>query len=516
VRTVTAASRGYRESLPFVRVDAASRRAARIERLGLTVTSAVLLFGLWLTYTGQRADAGPAAADLSAGRVVNLSALSDARALLPALAIFKDAGERAAVAGAIYERARDASRGRLEHVGGLAGVSLPAARVQSNPRFAVLNGRLRARGGSEVPVLTAADIAAIKPALVVRTPREHQRRLLEAVLLFLAAFWLASLVRGALGVTGDPLLLPIVQLLTGLGLMTMIAMRDPLRDTLAAVTVAQGVAAGCLAWIAIGVVDFESPRLRRAVLAPLAAACALAAALLLFGGGPAGSDAKVNLLGVQPVELIRPLFVFSLAAYFARRWQFLRDLTAPLAPASSGGHLRLPRWRDVRPLVISLGTLLAFSFLQKDLGPALVLSCIFLGLFGLARARGGLVAAGAAAVVAVVAIGYLLGVPGTVARRVAIWLDPWDNALQGGDQVAHGLWALAVGGPLGVGSGAGDPQLIPAGHTDLVIAALGEELGFVGVAAVVALLALLTWRMLRTALRAPGDYTAFLAFGLTW
>ena len=498
-----------------LRIDEATRRAARIERLGLAITSAVLALGLWLTYAEQRADVAQVTADLEAGRVVNLSSLKSASDLLPALAIFKDAGERAVVAEAIYQRTRDAEAGPVQHVGGLASLSLPAERVQSDARLAVLNARLRARGGSQVALLTTADITAIKPSLVVRTPREHRRRMVEAVALFMVAFWFASLVRGALGATGDPLLLPIVHLLTGLGLMTMTGLRDPVRDTLAAALVAQGVAAGCLVWIAVSVVDFETPRLRRAVLAPLAAACGLALVLLLFGGGPAGSDAKVNLFGVQPVELIRPLFVFSLAAYFARRWQFLRELSEPLAPAASGGHVRLPRWRDVRPLAISLGTLLAFSFLQKDLGPALVLSCVFLGLFGLARARGGLVVAGLAAVVIVAWIGYLLGVPATVARRVAIWLDPWDNALQGGDQVAQGLWALSVGGVAGVGPGVGDPQFIPAGHTDLVIAALGEELGFIGVAVVVSLLALLTWRMLRTALRAPGDYTAFLTFGLT-
>ena len=63
--------------------------------------------------------------------------------------------------------------------------------------------------------------------------------------------------------------------------------------------------------------------------------------------------------------------------------------------------------------------------------------------------------------------------------------------------------------------GVGDPQFIPAGHTDLIVAAIGEEIGFVGLAAVTVLFALLVWRLLRIALRAPGDYTAFLTVGLT-
>ena len=57
--------------------------------------------------------------------------------------------------------------------------------------------------------------------------------------------------------------------------------------------------------------------------------------------------------------------------------------------------------------------------------------------------------------------------------------------------------------------------MIPAGHTDLVMAALGEELGYIGFASIAVLFAILVWRLLRISLRAPGDYTAFLTVGLT-
>ncbi|MDQ3440755.1 MAG: FtsW/RodA/SpoVE family cell cycle protein, partial [Planctomycetota bacterium] len=236
----------------------------------------------------------------------------------------------------------------------------------------------------------------------------------------------------------------------------------------------------------------------------------------LFGDGPTGSGARVNLLGMQPVEIIRPLFIFSLAAYFARRWQFLREFSEDVgAPRKLRRYVRLPRMKDVRPLAISLGTILVFHFLQKDLGPALVLSCVFLGLYGMARGGGGLVILGFLGLIGGLAAGYALGVPATITRRVAIWADPWENALQGGDQISHAVWALASGGFPGLGLGVGDPQLIPAGHTDLIVAAIGEEIGFVGLAAVTVLFALLVWRLLRIALRAPGDYTAFLTVGLT-
>ncbi len=65
-----------------------------------------------------------------------------------------------------------------------------------------------------------------------------------------------------------------------------------------------------------------------------------------------------------------------------------------------------------------------------------------------------------------------------------------------------------------MGIGRGDPQVVPAAHTDLILSALGEEWGFLGVAAVFALYAFLVWRALRIALRARTDYEFFLAAGL--
>ena len=479
-----------------LRVDRPSiSRAVRVERLGLAVTSVVVSFGLALTFAGQASEFSSLTTAIESGRVIDLHALKNRHQLVPLLTMFPEPAERIAVSESVYEHLNGpAPRQSLTHVGALAAF----------------------RNGAGVDLFTVSDIATLKPAVVVRTPSAYRWQILVASALFIAVFWLTHGVRWLLGATGDPLLLPIVQLLTGIGVMAMIALRDPLRDTLAAVTVVGGIAAGCVVWAALSLIDFERPRLRREVLVPLCAAVTLAAALLLFGEGPTGSGAKVNLFGIQPVEVIRPLFILSLAAYFARRWQFLREFSEDVGSSRTlRRYVRLPRMKDVRPLAISIGTLLMFFFLQKDLGPALVLSCVFLGLYGMARARAALVIGGFIALLAGLVAGYALGVPATIARRVAIWADPWDNALQGGDQISHAVWALASGGFEGLGLGIGDPQYIPAGHTDLVVAAIGEEIGFVGLAAVAALFALLVWRLLRIALRAPGDYTAFLTMGLT-
>jgi cell division protein FtsW (lipid II flippase)/cell division protein FtsI/penicillin-binding protein 2 len=455
-------------------------------------TSAVVLLGIGLAYNGQTSEFDTARRGLSTRRIVNLATLESAQDLAPALRSFNDAAKREAVAKEVFRRIGPGQNAvSLTHVGALTTLTMP------------------------VPLFTSADVAAIKQGLVVRTPEDYRRQILIAISLFMAAFWLAHLVRSMGSSTGDPIVLPVTHLLTGIGLAIMLALRDPLRDTVPAAVYAGGVAAGCALFTAIGFVDFEDPRLRRAVLPPLVVAVLLATALLTFGTGPAGSGAKVNLLGVQPVEAIRLLTAFSLAAYFARRWQFLRDFSAAVGPSRRRWHhLRVPRWKDVRPLAVTIGTLLALFFLQKDLGPALVLSCVFLGLYGMARGRGALVVCGFVTLAAGFAAGYALGIPSTVTRRVAMWLNPWENGISGGDQIAHALWAFSSGAAWGVGPGTGDPQLIPAGHTDLVLAAIGEELGLVGVATVAGLFALLVWRILRIARRAPGDYTAFLVAGL--
>lgn len=488
-------------------------RAANVEALGLAACSIVVLLGIVLASSARLS--GPLAGDGSAVPLLDLRRLSAPKDLDPVLGMFAEPAERAAVAQAVFQRAASASPA-LEHVGGLAPVSIPAAEVRRNAHFAVLRARLDRRPGiTAVPVFTSADIAAIKPSVVVRSPAEYRGRIRTAAALLLGAFWIAHLVRRRRRTEDDPVLLPILLLLCGIGLTSMIALRDPLRDTVAASTFAAGVGMGVLVLLGASELDLERTPLRRSVLAPLSAAIALASLLLLFGSGPGSSGVKVNLSGGQPVEVIRLLVVLALAAYFARRFEFLRELSEPATPGRPWlRYVRAPRWTDLRPVAVSMSLVLAFFFLQKDLGPALVLSCVFLAMYGVARGRATFVLAGFAMLVAGFALACWIGFPSTVRQRVLIWFDPWTNGVAGGNQIAHGLWALASGAVWGFGPGLGSPQSIPEGHTDFILAAAGEELGFVGLAAILVLYALLCWRCLRIAARAPGDYTAFLATGL--
>jgi hypothetical protein len=169
----------------------------------------------------------------------------------------------------------------------------------------------------------------------------------------------------------------------------------------------------------------------------------------------------------------------------------------------------------VLPVIVGVGLALLLFFLQKDLGPALVFGCLFLSLYGVARKQIALVVVGVLLMLSGFVVGYALGYPSTIVTRVAMWQSPWQNAMRGGDHLAQSLWAYASGGPTGAGLGLGEPSAIPEAHTDMVLATLGEELGFIGILSIALLYAALFYRGFHIALRARGDYTFFLALGMT-
>jgi len=396
---------------------------------------------------------------------LNLNAVRSADDLLPVLEAFPDRAELAPKLFDYLQRAR------------------PIANV-----------------GALVRVMPRRQVARLKPLVAVRSTADFQRELLRSAGLYFAGFYVGALVWWLARFRGDRALIPALQLLSGIGFALMLSLRDPLRDTLEFHKFAVGVFLGCLL-LALPAFDwFDYRRLSDWCYTPLFGALALFGLLMVFGTGPAGNDAKVNLGPFQPVELIKILIVLFLAGYFTRQWERLRDLG---------------RFRDVIPVACATAIAIFLFFVLKDLGPALVTFFVFLACFTTARGRPWLGLAGVAALVGSVVIGYHYGQPHTVVQRIDMWLSPWDNLVRGGDQLAHGLWAFATGGPTGSGPGWGDPGLIPAGNTDLVLPAIGEEGGFAAVAAVCLLFAFLIGRGLRAAARAETTYGFFLALGLS-
>jgi cell division protein FtsW (lipid II flippase)/cell division protein FtsI/penicillin-binding protein 2 len=479
----------------------------------LCCASLLVACGLVLVLPAKTQDFADLSQRLTGGELLNLNAITGPQELSGVVEMLGDADERA-YAG---ERAWNflEQHRPLPNVGALSRLRLRASDAESDPRAHGLWEKQLARAKVATPTsLPLLPLARIKPLLIVRTPEEFLRSFALWVLLYLAGFWAVHVIWRLRRFRGDSSILPALHLLTGIGLILMVSLRDPLRDTLEFKKFAWGVLLGCAMLLLPLVKPFQYRSFSRWIYTPLLTAFALFLALLRFGSGPTGSDAKVNLGPFQPVELIKVLLVFFLAGYFAHNWERLRDLHQKTFVPRRLRWLELPRASHALPVMCGVACALALFFVLKDMGPALVIGFVFLAMFAVARGRAGLALLGVTCLVGGVIIGCHYGTPHTVVERVSMWLAPWNNDVRGGDQLAHSLWAFATGGPWGSGPGWGDPSVIPAGHTDLVLSAIAEEWGLPGVISVGLLFALLVHRAFRIALRAPDEYASFLALGL--
>ncbi len=533
------------------RSTAAQRRRGRswrsaLERdhlvpLGLAL--GVALLALAMVYPTRSAGFGNVRLALARGEMVNLNSVRSAAPLESILrGVLPDAPERAFVASEMFKRLPAGGAERpLENVGALATMRVRADAVAGRADLPGISARgatalatAAARGDAKAPaaskdaaakpsaapvmigLFTSEQFQALKPSLVVRDGGRFAGSFMLHVLIFVAAFGFMHFGLHATGKSGDRWLVPVALALSGIGFAMLVSLREPLRDQLLFTRFAEGVLFGGVAMVLCAIPSYERTVLRRLAFVPLLGALALSLALVVLGRGPSGSDAKVNLFGTQPMELIRLLLVLFLAGYFSSKWALLRELDErPLGDAWYLKLLKLPRLHHVLPVAIGVALSVLFFFVQRDLGPALLLLGLFLSLYAVTRREVGLALGGLAVVFGAFVVSYVLGFPRTVSLRTAMWLDPWENGLSRGDQIAHGLWAFASGGLSGTGLGLGAPSVVPAAHTDLILASVGEELGFIGLLACFALFALLIARGFRIARRAPEAYTMYLGLGLT-
>jgi len=378
--------RGSRGRIPGFDIDrrggGRDREAALLALSGAVVLCCILY--TWLAVSRPLADTE---GRLERGEVVNLNAVSRSGDLLPLLAFLDTPQERSFVADHIRERV---SAGTLDNVGEIGHIRVQASEIDP-PRMPGLSARIRASGRGSATLLSAAQLRQLKPRLLVRTPAQFRKTTLLGAALLFAGFLLAHLVLRFRRFRGDLLLLPLLLLLSGLGFALMMSLRDPLRDLPLHLRFALGVLAGCALFLAGALIDLERTPLPRRGVWALGLAAVLSGLLIVFGAGPGGSDAKVNFLGFQPVELIKILIALFLAGYFADRWELLREVPERRLPLGKASRvLTLPRLEYALPPLVAIGTVLFFFFLQKDLGPALVLAGLFLILFSVARGRPGM------------------------------------------------------------------------------------------------------------------------------
>ena len=376
-------------------------------------------------------------------------------------------------------------------------------------------------------------------------------RNLELVLLIIAcgivAFAIILVQLGALGHV-DPTVITLAAGLAVLALVMHVVLRvvapqaDPLILPIATLINGIGIAEIYRIDIASGVFGWNSAGIRQIMWTGIAIAIAIAVliivrnhrvlqrysyiamivgiALLLLpmlpGIGRTINGARVWIgvgpFSFQPGELGK----VALAIFFAGYLVTARDSLSMVGRKVLG--LTLPRARDLGPILVVFAASMAVLIFQRDLGTSLLYFGLFLVMLYVATGRASWII-----------IGLLLFAGGAVAvyklvpyvdGRVQAWLNPFSNsnynATGGSYQLVQGIFGLAHGGILGTGLGLGAPQKTPLAASDFIFDSLGEELGLVGIFAILALYLLFVSRGLRIGFTGQDDFGRLLGVGLAF
>jgi cell division protein FtsW len=304
----------------------------------------------------------------------------------------------------------------------------------------------------------------------------------------------------------DPLLLFAVLGLVGIGLVMVysasaIAAQDKLGDSFFFLK-RQAIAAG-IGFLAMGTAMKIGYRRSARLAYPLMIlAGLLLVAVIIPGIGSTAGGARrwIRFPGVsiQPAEIAKVAWVIYLSYSLAKKREKVKSFSV--------GFL---------PHVFAAGVLVLLCMMEPDFGSAVTLLVLMFVLLFAAGARmsflvGSVLMAIPFAYAAIAHSPYRM-------KRITAFLDPWAHRHDIGYQVAESLMSIGSGGVGGLGLGDGRQKLffLPEAHTDFIFAIIGEELGLLGVTALIAFYGLILWRGIRASLRASEPYGTYLGLGLT-
>ncbi|HEY1116680.1 MAG TPA: FtsW/RodA/SpoVE family cell cycle protein [Acidimicrobiales bacterium] len=310
----------------------------------------------------------------------------------------------------------------------------------------------------------------------------------------------------------DGILLPLAALLNGIGYVFIVRLDEAQSDG--------GRLAGLQAmWTAIGIGAFIATLLfvrrsrslerYRYTFAAIGLVLLLLPLLPVVGRTINGSRIWISIgpANFQPGEAAKIVLAIFFAGYLVERRELLALSTFRLGP------LHLPDPKHLGPILLAWGISLAVMTLQKDLGSSLLFFVLFVVMLWVATGRTTYLTLGGTLFLAGATFAYSQF--SHVRDRVEVWLDPWPVAADEGYQIVEASYALADGGIAGTGLALGTPTRIPEVETDFIFAAIGEELGLLGAAAVLCAYLLMVGAGLRVALRADSAFDTLLATGLT-
>ncbi|MCQ9369020.1 FtsW/RodA/SpoVE family cell cycle protein [Brevibacterium sp. 91QC2O2] len=215
----------------------------------------------------------------------------------------------------------------------------------------------------------------------------------------------------------------------------------------------------------------------------------------------------------QPGEIAK----ICMAIFFAGYFNTYRDQLTLAGKKILG--LRLPRLRDCGPMAIALVCAFAVLVVEKDLGTALLFFGMFVAMLYIATGIKTWIVIGLAAFGAVAFLASRIFTH--VQQRVDGWLhalDPeqYDKKVGNSYQLVQGMFGMAQGGLGGTGLGKGRPQIVPFANSDFIYTSLGEELGMVGLFAILVLYLIFVQRGFKTALKLRDGFGSLLAAGLAF
>jgi cell division protein FtsW (lipid II flippase) len=379
----------------------------------------------------------------------------------------------------------------------------------------------RSRNLEALLIFFAAGLNAFEIAQI-------QLSIIEKITLDLFSYWLPPVIFVLIlhfilrkkASEADPLILPVAFVLNGLGI-AMIYRLDLATITAGGAelfafrqvlwtSVAMAIAAAVILYIPTQLF------LRRYIYVSMFIGVGLLLLPLLpvIGRTINGATLWISLFGVtfQPGELAKVALIIFFAGYLVNR----KDSLAVVGRKIFG--IRIPRGRELGPILVIWLASIAVLVLQRDLGTSILYFGLFLVMIYVATGRAFYAGIG----IAMLITGGLVAsrVLDYVARRFDAWLNPFASAnydaTGGSYQIVQGIFGMANGGLFGSGLGGGVPQLVPLAESDFIISSLAEELGLIGFFAILALYFLLVARGLKVAFRHNDEFAKLMAVGFAF
>jgi cell division protein FtsW len=260
-------------------------------------------------------------------------------------------------------------------------------------------------------------------------------------------------------------------------------------------------------WAAIGVavlsivmrIDYRAYRNDKLIWAALAVVGVMLIAVLF--SRPINGTRRwfgIGGFGIQPSELAKLAAIFFTALMLERRRARINELQYSLLP-----------------IALIVGGLVTLILLEPDFGTAVSLITV-VGVMVFAAGISYRYLFGAA-MLALPALYVIMMQADYRRRRLLTFMDPWADPLGDGFQIIQSLIAVGTGGVFGKGLMQGVQKLfyLPEPFTDFIYAVISEETGLIGASLVLLCFCVIAWRGLRTAMRAPDSFGAFLALGIT-